>query len=219
MRYWKLWLSLIVVAALSAGAGWLYWDNFQRYRPHTITVNQLEITRTLESSGWVSALRGQPSSPQAPRLYMISFRDCPDCQRFEREVMPRLMQAGVDVRIIMVARGDSDGIAHSTPAERATVAELWTNRNWQLWQRWHESNSQAWTAQGIPPADGDISRTAVIEAGRQMVHDLTPMLGRNSINFAYPLLVWTTRTGELHGCACESQKTYRYLFSELAPRT
>src|SRR6185503_4781970 len=104
MRYWKLWLSLIVVLGLAAGGGWLYWDNFVRWRPETITVNQLEIQRALDQSGWVSATsqRGQPPRPRT--LYMISFRTCPDCERFEREMFPRLSRAGVDIRVIMIAR-------------------------------------------------------------------------------------------------------------------
>jgi hypothetical protein len=209
MRFWKLWLSLFVILALAAGGGWLYWDNFVRWKPQTITVNQLEITRMLEGSGWVSPHRN------GPVLYMISFRDCPDCQRFEREVFPLLERANVDTRVIMVARPDAEGVARSTPAERATVAELWANRNWALWQRWHATTPQLWTAEGVPPADGDITRTAVIEAGRKMVEDISPLLGRNHIRFAYPLLVWTTRDGELHGCACESARTYRYVIREL----
>ena len=106
---------------LAAGGGWLYWDNFVRFKPATITVNQLEIWNKLDQSGWVSSVsaRRQPHGPRT--LYMVSFRDCPDCQRFEREMFPRLRQAGVDIRVIMVARADAEGIARSTAAERATA--------------------------------------------------------------------------------------------------
>lgn len=209
MKSFKLWLSLVLVLLIATGGGWLWWDNFVRWRPHVISRNSLEITRTLERSGWVS-----PGLP-GPKLYMISFRDCPDCQRFEREVFPRLQAAGVDTRVIMVARADANGISRSTAAERSTVAELWANRSWRLWQQWRQTTPQAWTAPGLTPADNDTGRAALVEAGRQMVDRLRPMLAQNGINFAYPLLVWQTRDGALHGCACESPRTYRYLLEEL----
>lgn len=209
MKHWKLWLSLIVVMAIAGVSGWAYWDNFVRWRPHAITHSPLEITRELERSGWVS-----PRLP-GPKLYMISFRDCSDCERFEREMFPRLQAAGVDTRVIMVARPDADGVSRSTPAERSTIAELWVNRSWRLWQQWHAGAAQAWTAPGLIPADTDTSRSAVVEAGRGMIIRLRPLLAENGISFAYPLLVWQTRDGALHGCACESPRTYRYLLTEL----
>ena len=209
MKHWKLWLSLVSILAVTGAGGWLYWDNFVRWRPHTIARGPLEITRVLERSGWVS-----PGLP-GPKLYMISYRDCPDCLRFERQMLPRLQAAGVDTRVIMIARPDIDGVSQSTAAERTTVAELWVNRSWRLWQQWHTTASQTWTAPGISAADSDISRSAVVEAGRNMVATLRPRLAENGITFAYPLLIWQTRDGALHGCACVSPRTDRYLLEEL----
>lgn len=209
MKALKLWLSLFVVLLIAAGGGYLWWDNAVRWRPHVITRSPLEVARILERAGWVS-----PGLP-GPKLYMISFRDCTDCQRFEREIFPRLHAAGVDTRVIMVARPDAEGVSRSSPAERTTVAELWANRSWRLWQDWHAGAPQAWTAPGLTPADTDTGRAALVEAGRRMVTTLQPLLAENGVNFAYPLLVWQTRDGALHACACESPRTYRYLLDEL----
>ena len=209
MKHWRIWLGLAAVVVVVAGAGWLYWDNFVRWRPHVITRNSEAITQALDRAGWVSPGLG------GPRLYMVSFRDCPDCLRFEREAFPRLHAAGVDTRVIMVALPDRNGQARSTPTERSTVAELWANRSWALWQRWHLSSPQAWTAPGITPADPDTGRSALISASRDLVTRLRPLLAENGISFAYPLLVWRTRDGALHGCACESARTYRYVLEEL----
>jgi len=207
LRHWRLWL--LFSAVLGLAGTWAYWNFDVRMRPHNITHSPLEITQALERAGWVS-----PHLP-GPTLYMISFRDCSDCIRFEREVFPRLLAAGVDTRVIVVARADSHGTPHSTPAERTTVAELWANRSWPLYERWTAAPSATWTAPGLIPADGDTTRTLVVQGGRDLVQTLTPLLAENGISFAYPLLVWRTPDGALHGCACESPLTYGHVMAEL----
>ena len=131
------------------------------------------------------------------------------------EVFPKLQEAGVDTRLIAIARADLNGVAKSTPAERATVAELWLNRSWRLMQTWDATPASAWKAPGIAPADGDLARTAVVEAGRKLVVDLKPLLRSNGIDPGYPTLIWWTREGEMRGCACERPETYKYLLNEL----
>ena len=212
MRKFKLWASLVLVLAIVGGAAFAYWNYEVRWRPKVITKHQAEITRILEHAGWASPGAG------GAKLYMVSFRSCPDCIRFKTEEFPNLQKGGVDTREILVARRNSEGgLARSTPAERATVAEMWVNRRqaWPLLERWMAVPPDAWTAPGIPPADGDIAREAVVEAGRKMVDDLKPLLKANGIDFAYPLLIWWTEDGEMHGCACEKRQTYRFVRREL----
>ncbi len=213
MKNFRLWAILVLVVALVGTAGWAWWNYDLRWRPKTIVKNQAEITKLLEASGWVS-----PGNKGA-KLYMVSFRTCPDCIRFEKEEFPGLHAAGVDTRVIEIARRDRNGVAKSTPAERATVAEIWLNRSWPLMERWKSVPAEAWTAPGIPAADGDMARTAVVEAGRSTVDQLTPLLKKNGINFAYPLLIWWTPDGEMHGCACEKRETYRFLRKELGVKS
>lgn len=201
---------LVAVLAIAIFGAWWWFD--LRWRPKQITRHQAEIARLLEGSGWVSpGLTG-------PKLYMVSFRKCPDCVRFTQEEFPALHKAGVDTRVIMIARGEYNGIMKSTPPERATVAELWLNRSWPLLERWDSVPPDAWTAQGIPPADGDMARTAVVEAGRGVVKDLTPLLRDNGISFAYPLLIWWTKDGTMMGCACEKRETYRFVRKDLGAK-
>lgn len=147
---------------------------------------------------------------------MVSYRACPDCVRFAQAELPKLQAAGVDTRVIMIARADRNGISGSTPAERATVAELWVNRDWKLLERWMALTApDAWSATGIPPADGDVARTAVIEAGRKAVEDLTPPLKANGVRLAYPVLIWWTKAGVMRGCACERAQSWRFVEREL----
>lgn len=209
MKTFRLWASLILALVVGCGALWAWWNFDLRWRPHDIDKHAEEITRILESSGWVSpGLTG-------PKLYMVSFRTCPDCVRFKTEEFPKLHAAGVDTRVIVIARRDKDGVSKSTPAERATVAELWVNRSWKLMEAWEAVPAEAWTAPGVPPADGDVARTAVIEAGRKMTEDLTPLLKANGIRFAYPTLIWWTKDGQMRGCACEKRETYRFVRRDL----
>jgi hypothetical protein len=209
MKKFRLWAILALVVALIAVGGYAYWNHELRWRPKTITKHQAEIAKILETAGWVSP------GKTGPKLYMVSFRTCPDCIRFKAEEFPLLHAANVDTRVIEIARRDLNGVPKSTPAERATVAELWLNRSWPLMEQWEDVPAEAWTAPGIAPADGDMARTAVVEAGRKLVDDLQPLLKANGINFAYPTLIWWTKDGKMRGCACERRETYRYVREEL----
>jgi hypothetical protein len=210
MKKFRLWLVGILALVIVVGGVWAWWNLDVRCRPHTITKDQAQIAKILEGSGWVS-----PRSP-GPRLYMISYRSCPDCIRFEAQEFPKLQAAGVDTRVIMIARADVNGLPQSTAPERATVAELWLGRSWKLYQLWSAvSPPEAWTAPGVAPADGDMARTAVVDAGRKMVDDLRPLLKHNGIRLAYPTLVWWTKDGAMRGCACESASSYHYVEKDL----
>lgn len=211
MRRFLLLLALLGVAVVAAAAVFLAWDLDWRWRPHTIVKHEAEIARAVSQAGWVSPhLTG-------PALYMISFRACPACIAFEDAEFPRLQKADVDTRVIVIALPDAGGAPASTPAERATVAELWTNRSWRLFQQWSLVPPEAWTAPGVPPADGDAARTAVVEVGRKLVGDLTPQLADNGVGFAYPMLVWRTRDGRLRA-VYGAPKSWRFVEQELTAK-
>jgi hypothetical protein len=204
------WLVAVVVLGVVGAGFYGWWALDLRWRPHTIRAHQAEIAKALEGAGWVSPKTGDR------KLYMISYRSCPDCIRFEDQIFPKLQAAGVDTRVIMIARADRNGQSKSTPPERATVAELWINRSWKLYQQWTGVRpADAWTAPGVPGADGDMARTAVVDAGRSLVEQLRPMLKDNDINFAYPTLIWWDKKGVMRGCACEKAETYDNVLREL----
>src|SRR6185437_4795663 len=204
MRRFLLWLVLIGVVVVAGAVVFLMWDLDWRWRPATVTKNQAEIGQALDQSGWVSPhLTG-------PHVYVIAFRNCPACVQFEQTEFPKLQAAEVDTRVIMIARADVNGQPLSTPAERATVAELWVGRSWKLFQQWSLASPQTWTAPAIPPADGDAARTAVIEAGRGLVANLTPQLRANGVRFAYPMLIWWTKDHQMRACACTNQQSWRF---------
>ena len=141
---------------------------------------------------------------------MLSFRSCADCIRYEHEEFPALHKAGVDTRVMMVARRE-----RSSAAERATVAELWANRSWKTFEQWSATPIGAWTADGLISGDDDPARAALVEKSRQLAEKLEPLLAYNGIELAYPTLIWEGPDGHLRGCACEGAPTYPAIRKEL----
>ena len=165
---------------------------------HAITREEPRIRALLEQSGWVS-----PGLSKTRYVYMLSFRSCSDCIRYERQEFPALHKAGIDTRVMLVARRE-----RSTAPERATVAELWAHRSWKTFQQWTETPIGSWTAEGLPYADTDPARAALVEQSRQLAEKLEPLLAYNGIQLAYPTLIWEGPDGHLQGCACEGAPTY-----------
>jgi hypothetical protein len=171
---------------------------------HAITKDQGKIEHLLKTSGWVSPhLHGKV-------LYMLSFRSCPDCIRFETEEFPDLHKANIDTRVIMVARR-----AKSTAPERTGVGELWATRSWKTYEDWTATPVDAWTGDGMKSGDDDPARAALVEKGRALVDELRPLLAENGIELRYPTLIWKDADGQLRGCACEDRVEYKYIRSEL----
>src|SRR4051812_42138127 len=119
-------------------------QNAVSLRPRTLTRHADEIARLLEAAGWVSPGLGGPA------VYIVAFRSCPDCIRIKAELLGDMRAAGLDTRLIHIARADLGGVAKSTPVERTTVAELWMHRDWALAERWSIARLEDWTAAGLP---------------------------------------------------------------------
>ena len=208
----KLWGSLILILLVIGAGLYGWWALDLRWRPKTITRHQAEIASLLERAGWVS-----PGLAGA-KLYEVGYRSCEDCVRLRLVEFPKYHKAGVDTRVIMVARRDFNGLSRSTPAERATIAELWANRSWPLLEAWENVPPDAWTAPGVKPADSDAARSAVVDQSRLLVQQLQPLLKDNGIDtdgFRYPTLIWWDKQGRMRGCACEKPPSYRFVRKEL----
>jgi hypothetical protein len=211
VRKFLIWTGVIMLlaAALAGGGYWAWWNYYARWRPVTITENQAEIQRLLDRASYVSP------GASGPALYMISFRSCPECIRYETEEFPKLQAGGVDTRVIVFARPDVEGLSKSTAAERSTVAELWLRRDWSLYERWTAVPHASWKAAGLPVADDSLVGSAVIEAGRKFVNDLRPLLQNNDVSLAFPLLIWRDKDGFLKACACTDSRSYRFVRQDL----
>jgi len=207
MRRFLIWSALAVVIglALAGGGYWAYWNFYARFQPVTITRNQAEIQRLLDEASWLSG--GGGGEP----LYIIGYRDSAATQRFEREEAEKLRAGGVETRVIVFARPDREGQTQSTRAERATVAELWLSRDWSLYQRWTATPSRDWTAAGIPASDGNLARSAVVDASRQFVTRLNALMRDAGAQTGYPLIIWRDREGFLKACACADVRSWAFI--------
>ena len=207
MRRFLIWSGLAVVIGLVlAVSGYLAYDYFYaRFQPVTIARNQGEIQRLLDEASWVSAGGGdQP-------LYIIGYRDSAATQAYQLQEADKLKAGGVDVRIIMFARPDKEGAPQSTAAERATLAELWLTRDWTLYQRWTATPSKDCTAAGIPLADGNLARNAVVEAGRQFMARLDALMRDAGVKSTFPLVIWRDRDGFMKACACADSRSWAFI--------
>ncbi|MEH6664867.1 MAG: hypothetical protein V7678_08435 [Brevundimonas sp.] len=211
MRRFLVWsaLALVIGLGLAGGGYWAYWNFYARFQPVVIQRDQAEIQRLLDEASWISA--GGGGEP----LYMVTWRDNAAAQQYEREEFPKLRAAGVEARVIVFARPDREGLAQSTAAERATVAELWLSRDWTLYERWTATPGRNWTAAGIPSADGNLARGAVVEAGRDFVDRLNSLLRGQGVGAGYPLILWRDREGYLKACACSDPRSWAFIRDDL----
>ncbi|WP_332660198.1 hypothetical protein [Brevundimonas sp.] len=211
MRRFFVWsaLAAVIGLAIAIGGFWAYQHFYARFQPVTVQRNQASIQQLLEQSSWISA--GGGGEP----LYIIGYRDSAAMQRYEMEEVPKLRAAGIEARIIVFARPDREGLAQSTAAERASVAELWLTRDWTLYQRWTATPVRNWTAAGIPAADGNLARGAVVEAGRTFAASLTEKLNDEGLQTRYPLIIWRDREGFMKACACSDARSWTFIRDDL----
>ena len=75
--------------------------------------------------------------------------------------------------------------------------------------------ASGWTAPGVPAADGDPARMAIVEAGRKTVNDLRPLLKAHGVAFDYPVLVWWDQTGRMRGRGADRTESWDDVLEDL----
>jgi hypothetical protein len=211
MRRFLVWsgLAALVGLAIALAGLWAYNHFYGRFLPTTIQQNPTEVQELLDGARWVS--EGTGGRP----VYVITYRESPAFARWQVAELAKLQAGGADLRMIVFARADHQGQVLSTAAERSTVAELWLTRDWDLYQRWLATPVQTWTAPGLAPADGDMARTAVVDAGRQFIDRLGVALARSGVPLRYPLIIWRDEQGFLKACACDDPRSWAFVRDDL----
>ncbi len=211
MRRFFVWSALAaLIGLLLAGGGyWAYWTFYARFQPVVVSRDAAEIQRLLDSASWVGA--GGGGEP----VWLIGYRSSEPLQRYEVEEGPKLRAAGADLRIIVFARPDDGERKLSTAAERATVAELWLTRDWELYQRWTATPSRNWTAAGLPSADDVLARASVVAVSREFARRLSGHLKKSGVRHAWPIVLWRDREGYLKACACDDARSWAFIRDDL----
>lgn len=216
MRRFLIWSGLAagIGLLLAVAAVWAYNHFYARFQPVTIDRNQASIQQLLDQASWVSS--GSGDQP----VYVVGYRDSSPTFTYLTTDVAKLQAGGADVRVLMFARADREGAALSTPAERATIAELWLNRDWELYRRWTATPAKDWSAGDLAPADGNLARTAVVEASRQFTEQLGRLLREAGVRPDWPLVIWRDREGFLKACACSNDRSWAFIRDDLgAPDT
>ncbi|WP_443748886.1 hypothetical protein [Asticcacaulis solisilvae] len=206
-----LWaMALVVIIPALIGTGYyIYWDQFQRWAPVTITRNQAEIQALLDKVDYVSPGRN------GPPIYFITYRSCAQCRAFEEQEFPKYDAAGIDTRVIVYALPDNQGLHRSSAVERSTIAELWISRKWEIYQAWFSSSDANWRATGLPVADNDFARDAVVQASRNFLTQLQPYLAANNVRVSYPLVIWRDQNNMLKVCSCSDERAFHFIREDL----
>lgn len=179
-------------------------------KPVTLKKHSAEIGQLLENAGWVSP------GLDGPAIYKISFRACPDCVRFKQDAFPVLHKNNVDTRVIVFARADRNGKERSRVGERAAIAEIWQNRDWDLYSKWFDIPMSAYDTLEGRPADieGNAEKEAIIQQGREFDAKLRELLADNKVQLAYPAIIW--KAGDKwRVCMCEKPHQVEMLLKDL----
>lgn len=201
-------MFLIGAAVLGSVGYWLYWDNFLRWQPVTITQKQKDIQELLDASGYAA------SGKEGPEIWVITYRNCATCKVWEDQELPKFEAIAADIRMVPFAPMDVEGKVTTTASERSTIAEIWLNRSYPLYKQWRAANEEAWQP-AFRAADGDLARSAVVQASRDFIAKLEPLLGDNGVAIRYPLIIWRDGTQHIRVCACSDERMYHYVRDDL----
>ncbi|WP_155914612.1 hypothetical protein [Asticcacaulis sp. AC460] len=211
-----LWLmALVVLIPAIIGTGyWVYWDQFIRYAPVTITSAEdlPRIQKLLNQADYLTP------GAQDKSMYLVTYRSCKTCNDYEDKELPKFQASNIETRIVVFALPDQAGAIRSTPEERSTIAELWLTRNWNFYKAWHMSTDETWTAEGLPIADDSLARTAVVGAGRGFNDQINELLRRNKVTVSYPLLIWRDKNNQLRVCGCSNEKAWHFVREEMGAK-
>jgi hypothetical protein len=167
-------VGLTAAAALCMAVG--LWDLGQRQTtaPKVVAVEKAVLSDALNDAPWIS------SGGEGPVVWLVTAADCPACRRFEKQVLPGLLDRGVQARVILVAPRESN----VAQPEAQIIAAVAKKRDWVTLQAWMTSGKPGDGAIGQADQDG------YLEWGRASYDRLAVTLKRNGMDLAVPALFW-----------------------------
>jgi hypothetical protein len=168
-------LAALILASGALAAGLAQLAARRDAAPVVVAVDKDDLEAALGSAPWTSSGDG------GRVLWLVTAPDCAPCRTFERDDVPRLLGAGVEVRAILVA---PRGLALSTPAAR-DVAMLTKERDWDAVHLWMQGKRDSSNDQ-VEEAEED----GMLEWGRQSDERIAAVLKRNGLALGAPALFW-----------------------------
>jgi hypothetical protein len=177
VRQRKLLLAAIGVtggAALLMAFG--LWDLGLRRAnaPSVVAVEKSVLADALEDAPWIS------SGKEGPVLWVVTAPDCSRCRVFEKQVLPALIDKGVEARVIVVSPRDKP----APEADAQAVAAVAKRRDWVALQAWMASGKRNGDPLNAADADG------YLEWGRASYDRISRALSRNGLDLAAPTVLW-----------------------------
>lgn len=167
-------VGLTAAAALCMAVG--LWDLGQRQTtaPKVVAVEKAVLADALNDAPWIT------SGGEGPVVWLVTATDCQACRSFEKQVLPGLLDRGVQARVILVAPRERE----VAQPDAEVIAAAAKTRDWVALQAWMTSGKPGEGA--IGPAD----REGYLEWGRASYDRLAVTMKRNGINLAVPALFW-----------------------------
>jgi hypothetical protein len=194
---------LAIAIGLTAAAGLLLafalWDLGQRRAaaPAVMAVEKTALVEALEDAPYIS------SGGTGPTLWVVTATDCPACRAFERRILPKLLDRGIEARVILVAGREAGG------GESKLVAAFAKQRDWTTLNAWMAGRSE--TVSYLEPA----ATEGFVEWGRASFERIDAALRRNGQQLAAPALFW--RVGpEWRASIRPDERAEAYLKDDLA---
>ena len=169
-------LFAFAAAALALGAG--LFDLAARHgaAPAVIAVDTDDLQDALDEAPWISS-----GETKGPVLWLVTTPDCKRCRAFQTAQMARLLDAGVEVRAILLA---PRALPLDTNDAR-DVATLLKSREWTATEMWLQGRRER-PDQTMDPAEEE----GFLEWSRQSAERIAAVLKRNDLPLGAPTLVW-----------------------------
>jgi hypothetical protein len=193
-------LFAFATAAAALGAGLFDLSARRAAAPIVIAVDKSDLEDALDDAPWISS--GQTKGPV---LWLVTTPNCKACRAFQTAQLPRLLDAGIEVRAILFA---PRALAAASDDAR-DVATLLKEREWTATEMWLQGRRER-PDETMDPAEQD----GLLEWSRQSAERIGAVLKRNDLPLGAPTLVW--RSGrEIHVCVSGDRRGFESAAEDL----